>query len=157
MAKGKVGHRREERIRAFRILYGLSFHPPRDADHLDRLFVASPDPDSGVYPDGFKDATASGFAWELAAGVWRNREELDTLIEKFSQHWRVGRIAKVELAILRLALYEMLHRPDVPTKVAINEAVETAKEFGDENSKSFVNGILDAAAKAFANGEIGIH
>lgn len=95
------------------------------------------------------------YAWELVKGVWARREDLDAVVGRFSRHWKLGRIARVELTILRLALYEMLLRDDIPPKVAINEGVELAKAFGDENSKSFVNGILDAAAKAVAHGEIG--
>lgn len=98
-----------------------------------------------------------GFAWDLAYGVWSKQEELDRIIASLSQHWRIERIAKIELTILRLALFEILHRPDIPVKVAINEAIELAKQFGDENSRGFVNGILDAAAKAVEHGEIGVH
>ncbi len=101
--------------------------------------------------------TPKGFSWDLASGVWSKQEELDQIIAKLSQHWRIERIGRIELTILRLALFEILHRPDVPVKVAINEAIELAKQFGDENSRGFVNGILDAAAKALENGEIGVH
>ena len=64
-------------------------------------------------------------------------------------------VRKVELAILRLSLYEILHRQDIPLKVAINEAIELAKGFGDENSRAFVNGILDAVARAVDQGRFG--
>ncbi len=90
------------------------------------------------------------FARELVQGVTRHCEELDKTIASLSQHWKLSRIAKVELAILRLALYEMRHT-DMPVRAAINEAVELSKRFGDENSRAFINGILDAAAKEAAS------
>jgi len=89
---------------------------------------------------------------EAVSHTWADREQLDLIIEEHSQNWKVGRIAKVELTILRLALYEILHVADMPLRVVLNEAVELAKEFGDENSPAFVNGILDSVAKAVAQG-----
>ncbi|MDD4648423.1 MAG: transcription antitermination factor NusB, partial [Desulfoplanes sp.] len=77
-------------------------------------------------------------------------KELDTTIARFSKHCKLNRIAKIELTILRLAVFEMLHVPDVPVRVTINEAIELAKKFGDDNSRTFVNGILDAVAKDVA-------
>mgnify|MGYP001553491040 CR=1 FL=1 len=64
------------------------------------------------------------------------------------------RIGRIEMTIIRLALFEMLRRDDIPLKVAINEAIELAKQFGDDQSRSFVNGILDAAGKALENNEL---
>jgi len=150
---GKRPSRRRERERAFQILYGLLFEPPRDADDLSRIFSLTPDPEVL----GSAGAEAHGFAWELVQGVWSKQEELDRLVGQYSQHWRIERIARTDLTILRLALYEMLHRLDVPVKVAINEAIELARQFGDENSRGFVNGILDAAAKAIDDGELRLY
>ena len=99
-------------------------------------------------------AQPEGFAWELVLGVWSKQEELDKLIARYSQNWRIERMGKVELALLRLAAYELLFRDDVPPKVVINEAIELSRQFGDENSRSFVNGILDSAVKAVESGEI---
>ena len=87
------------------------------------------------------------YAWTLVEGVFDKYSQIDALITQHSQHWKLNRIAKVELTILRLSLFEMLFCPDIPFKVAMNEAIELAKDFGDDNSKTFVNGILDAAAK----------
>ena len=81
-------------------------------------------------------------------GVWSNVKNLDSVIERFSQNWRVDRLGKIELTLLRLAVFEMLYRADVPPKVAINEALELSTRFGDAKAKSFINGILDAAIKA---------
>lgn len=68
--------------------------------------------------------------------------EIDKIIEQFSDGWKVGRIGKVELAILRLAIYEMKYDDDIPCNVAINEAVEITKIYSTEEAKNFVNGIL---------------
>ncbi len=87
-------------------------------------------------------------------GVWSEQKELDTHLARFSQNWRIERMGKVEITLLRLALYEILFRADIPPKVAINEAVELSKQFGDEGSRGFVNGILDAAAKALESGQL---
>ena len=149
MPKNK-GPRRIGRRHAFQVLYGLDFFPVEGDKGLVRAFEAS-------FNTGFGEEKVSRgreFAWELVSGVWERMESLDKIITRFSRHWKIKRIAKVELAILRLALFEILFCEDTPPKVAINEAVELAKRFGDENSKNFVNGILDAAAKDLEKGGI---
>jgi transcription antitermination protein NusB len=87
------------------------------------------------------------FARELVDGVRREREELDALIERHSVGWTLDRIAPLERNILRVGLFELLHRPDVPTEVAIDEAVEAAKELCSADAPGFVNGILGAVAR----------
>ena len=87
-------------------------------------------------------------------GVWTHAAELDRHIARFSRNWRVDRMGRVELTLLRLAMYELLYRQDVPAKVAINEALELTRQFGEDNATSFVNGILDAAAKALEKGSL---
>ena len=94
---------------------------------------------------------------ELVLGVWKEHKDLNKILSGLSQNWRFERIGRIELTLLQIALFEMLNRPDVPPKVAINEAVELAKQFGDENSKNFVNGMLDAVAKAMESGKIKPH
>lgn len=93
------------------------------------------------------------FSEEIAAGVKETVEELDAIISEHAIGWTIERISKVDLAILRVALYEMLYRDDVPTGAAINEAVELAKRFGGDKSYSFVNGVLGAAAKKIEEAE----
>lgn len=153
-APGKAagrGTRRGGRRRAFEVLYGLTFAPAESPRDLERAFADTP----RAAAEG-EAGDRQDFAWDLVRGVWDRRAELDAVIAKFSRHWKIARIARIELTILRLALYEILHLPDVPPKVAINEAVELAKRFGDENSKGFVNGILDAVARTVDNGAPGI-
>jgi len=82
------------------------------------------------------------FARELAAGALRHRAEADEIIEQLAVDWTVERMAAVDRNILRLAIYEILHRPDIPDSVAVNEAVELAKKYGEEESPKFINGIL---------------
>jgi N utilization substance protein B len=92
------------------------------------------------------------FARELAEGVETHREELDRLISDNAVGWELGRIAPLERAILRTALYEILHRPDVPDEVAIDEAIETAKTYCGTEAPTFVNGILGGVMKGLSAG-----
>ncbi len=85
------------------------------------------------------------FSRELIAGVEVNRAELDDLIARHSKGWALERIAPLERSILRVALYEALHRDDIPVEVAIDEAVELAKAYCGADAPGFVNGILGAA------------
>ena len=90
---------------------------------------------------------ADPFTFDLVDGVLEFREELDGLIERFAKGWALDRIAPLERAILRVAIFEMLHRPDVPDEVAIDEAVEAAKELCAAEASGFVNGILGAVKR----------
>ena len=152
MSKGKNSTRRGERALAFQILYGLSFTPAQDEDALRHAYWQSPD--NADRDPSMDDATPpEGFAWELILGVWQQETALDAVVARFSRNWRVDRIGRIELTLLRLGLYEMLFRQDVPTKVAINEALELAKQFGEQSARPFVNGILDSVARAMDSGE----
>jgi N utilization substance protein B len=90
---------------------------------------------------------ASFFTRELIAGVLQHQDELDALIERYARNWTLDRIAPLERAILRVSLYEILHRSDVPDEVAIDEAVEAAKELCAAEAAGFVNGILGAVKR----------
>jgi transcription antitermination protein NusB len=90
------------------------------------------------------DRGATQFTRELVEGTAKEQPELDTLIEKHAVGWTLDRIAPLERNILRVALYELLHREDVPGEVAIDEAIEAAKELCGADAPSFVNGILGA-------------
>lgn len=149
------GTRRGGRRRAFEVLYGLCFSPAADGLRVDEALQRTPRSDAGNSPRTPGDR--EDFASELVHGVWRHSGELDEIISDYSQNWKLGRIARIELTILRLAIFEMLHRDDIPLKVAINEAVELAKRYGDDKAKNFINGILDAVAKAVEDGQLRIH
>jgi N utilization substance protein B len=90
---------------------------------------------------------ATGFTRELVEGTVRERAELDELIARHASGWSLERIAPLERNILRVALHELLHREDVPAEVAIDEAVEAAKELCSVDAPGFVNGILGAIAR----------
>ena len=90
---------------------------------------------------------ASMFTRELVEGVEVEQEELDGLIERFAQGWTLDRIAPLERNILRVGLHELLHRADIPDEVAIDEAVEAAKELCSAEAPGFVNGILGAVQR----------
>lgn len=101
-------------------------------------------------------AEAKPFTIELAEGVEAHRDELDEVISEYAKGWDLRRIAPLEKNIMRVALYEMNYRDDVPFEVAIDEAVETAKKFCGAEAPGFVNGILGAAARAMKDdGESG--
>lgn len=149
-SKGRKPTRRSERALAFQVLYGLTFSPATSLGGLRDAYTASPD----VADKGEFEGVPAGFAWELVEGVWKTATTLDEIIGRYSQNWRLDRMGKIELTLLRIAIYEMVYRTDVPAKVAINEALELSKQFGDANARSFINGILDAAAKAQETGEL---
>jgi transcription antitermination protein NusB len=93
------------------------------------------------------ERAATAFTRELVEGVEAERAELDELIARHSIGWSLDRIAPLERSILRVALHEVLHRPDVPDEVALDEAVEAAKELCAAEAPGFVNGVLAAAAR----------
>ena len=90
---------------------------------------------------------ADEFAWELVDGTGKHLPSLDEAISKLSTNWRLDRMPAVDKTILRISCFEILFRKDVPKIVTINEAVEIAKKFGETDSASFVNGILDKLDK----------
>ena len=83
-----------------------------------------------------------GYINDIVQGVMAKKEELDEKIRKYLKGWTMDRISKTDLAILRLAIYEITYRDDIPYKVSVNEAVELAKTFSDSTSSSFINGVL---------------
>lgn len=88
------------------------------------------------------------FVKKIVIGVNSNITKINDIIEENSENWRIGRISKINLSILRISIYEMLFDEEVPARVSINEAIELCKKYSDEKSVSFVNGILDRIFKA---------
>lgn len=125
--------RRKAREIALQVLYGLNFVDIDVQKALD-LFWGN-----FVAPKSAKE-----FAAFLVHGTCEHKEELDNLIAGCSDNWSLGRMSKVDINILRLAVFEFLYCDDIPPKVTLNEAVDLGKTFGSENSGSFINGILDA-------------
>ena len=125
--------RRELREHIFRLLFRAEFFAPEEMDEQEQLYVMHL-----AEPDG-ADAE---YIIEKTGHILKKLDELDERVNAVATGWRTGRMGKVDLTIIRLALYEMLYDDDVPTGVAINEAVELAKRYGSDDSASFVNGIL---------------
>lgn len=90
-----------------------------------------------------RDAETLRFALRLVEGAHAHKLEIDTMIQGVAQNWNISRMAVVDRNVLRLATFELLHCPDIPPKVAINEAIELGKRYSTQNSGAFVNGILD--------------
>jgi N utilization substance protein B len=134
-----VTTRRQARRTALDILY--------QSDVTD----ASPD----VVLDGWRDAgrTVTPFAEELVEGVHEHLPEIDLLLEEHSEGWTVARMATLDRTIMRVAVFELMHRPDIPTSVAISEAVEAATELSSDESRRYVNGILGRIARELGRPE----
>ncbi|MBJ6765119.1 transcription antitermination factor NusB [Myxococcaceae bacterium JPH2] len=137
-----MGARRTGRERALQALYQLEMTPSgSSAEALASAWAASQE-------DGKPEPDAVKFARELVDGVQGHLTEIDQLIEKHSHNWRLDRMSRIDRNVLRLGIFELKYRPDIPRKVSINEAVELGKNFGTEESSAFVNGLLDRVAVA---------
>jgi transcription antitermination protein NusB len=139
-----MGSRRTGRERALQALYQLEMAPGTPADALSAAWAAAASEPEG----GRVDAEAQKFAQELVVGVVEHRDEIDRLIEQHSHNWRLDRMSRIDRNVLRLGIFELKYRPDIPKKVSLNEAVELGKNFGTEESSAFVNGLLDRVAHA---------
>jgi len=130
-----MGGRRKSREFALQILYQIDMSHENARDALT-LFWQNFEISEG--PREFSE--------RLVEGVWQYKEELDGVIEKYSDNWRLKRISKVDRNILRLAIFEFFYCYDIPSNVTINEAIDLGKKFGSEKSGSFINGILDSVS-----------
>lgn len=128
-----MGSRHQARERALQILFQYDIHG-KPGLWLDEFWKQYP------LEEGSK-----AFTDQLVDGVVTHRTELDSLIGRYATNWKVSRMPIVDRNILRAGLYELLWMPDVPAKVTMNEAIELAKSFGDDEASKFVNGILDKA------------
>lgn len=128
-------NRREAREVALRGLYAIEVGKNKTQDVTKNIIKA-------VLTD---NTEAVKFAERLMLYTVDNSEEFDSIIDRHIKNWDVDRLAIVDKLILRMALSELLHFPDIPTKVTINEAIELAKSYSTRKSGNFVNGILDAA------------
>ena len=93
------------------------------------------------------DDEVKAFAEEIIKGTYKHLAEINKLIHECAKNWTLDRMGVVDRNVLRMAVYEILYRMDIPTSVTINEAIEIAKKFGTDESGSFVNGILDSVAR----------
>lgn len=130
-----TGQRRRARTIAFQVLCEINTTGHDPDKILEQLLE-----------EGQLSDINAGFARELVGGAVKNKQKIDNYIRRFAPAWPIEQLAVVDKSILRLAIYEVLLDNKVPTKVAINEAVELAKTFGSENSAKFINGVLGAVS-----------
>lgn len=144
--------RRRGRVCALQILYQLDlarelskdvFAPERVRQAIGRYWQSF----DAVGPED------EAFAERLVLGVAREVGVLDETISAVSHHWKIARMDRVDRNVLRLAAYEMLHCPDIPRAASINEAIEIAKRFSNNESAAFINGVLDQLARSKDAGE----
>jgi len=131
-----LGARRRAREIALQMLYQMEVNPvdPQEALELFWRNLSASQP-------------VKEFVGRIIAGVHGKREEIDKLIKKHSEHWRLERMDRVDKSILRMGVFEILFCDDIPARVAMNEAVDLGKKFGAEESGAFINGILDKISK----------
>ena len=133
MSKAQFAQRRDGRVAAMQFLYAWSLNLPANlANDLVTFFENCPEPREHY-----------AFGEEIIHGVIANIADLDARIKGLAHNWEFERIAKIDLAILRVAMFEMLYRKDIPPVVSINEAIDLSKQFSNLDSKRFINGILD--------------
>ncbi len=135
--KALFAQRRDGRMAALQYLYAWSLNRP---EHLS--------PDLALFFENLQAADGKprehyAFGEELIHGVIEHCDEIDGRIRGLAQNWDFDRIARIDLAILRLAIFEMIHRKDIPPVVSINEAIDLSKQFSNADAKRFINGILD--------------
>lgn len=138
MKPAPAGRRRSRQV-ALQVLFAFDLGGQADADRVFETFS-----DHFELPEG-----ARAFAKELVGGVAAHRDELDERISAAARNWRLERMAAVDRNLLRLAAYELVYL-GTPAQVAIDEAIELARQFGGDPSPSFVNGVLDAVAANLA-------
>ena len=126
------------RENAFKLIYSLEIQNVENVEEQIDLFFES---------NEIEDEATKKYIKDVILGIAKNKEEIVENIEKnLKEGWKITRISKMDLSVLKLAIYEIKHT-DVPYKVAINEAVELAKKYGEDKSKNFVNGILASVVK----------
>lgn len=142
-----MANRHLSRTLAMQTLYQWDFNGKPD-DQVVSMLEHNAHEIAADYDDG-------GFARQLVEGVIKHKHEIDTIISTYATDWPIEQITLVDRNILRLGTYEMKYADEIPTKVAINEAIEIAKQFGGESSGKFVNGVLGALYKDLEkNGKI---
>ncbi len=127
---------------AFRLIYSLEIQKIENLEEQIELYLECNDVNEEEAKEYIKDAII---------GITENEEEIKKLIEKnLKADWNIDRISKIDLSLLKLAIYEIKYN-EIPYKVAINESLELAKKYGEENSKNFINGILASIVKELTN------
>lgn len=133
MSKAQFAQRHDGRVAALQYLFAWSMNAPKNLAEDLRVFFEHCEAPREHY----------AFGEELIHGVIEHLAEIDSRIKGLAHNWEFERIAKIDLAILRLAMFEMIFRKDIPPVVSINEAIDLSKEFSNADAKRFINGILD--------------
>jgi N utilization substance protein B len=136
------GTRRKGRELALQALYQIEMTGDASASAVD-LFLRHFEGNPG----------AKEFARRLVSGTVSQRTAIDRLLDQCTENWKLGRLAKVDLVILRMATYELLFCPDIPAAVSLDEAIEIGKRFGSADSAPFINGVLDQIAQGGAKAD----
>lgn len=131
-----MGQRRKSRELAMQALYYFDMRKD-DSGEAYRLFCKHFEPEDGI----------RAFFEKIVEGTIANKTGIDQLIEKFSSNWRLSRMSGIDRNVLRIAVYEILYCSDIPSTVAINEAIDIGKKYGTKDSGAFINGILDAISQ----------
>ncbi len=131
--KAQFVQRHDGRVVALQFLFAWSMNHPQNLNEDIRVFIETLEHPREHY----------AFGEELIHGVVEHQAELDERIKGLVHNWDFSRIAKVDLAILRVSMFEMIYRKDIPPIVSINEAIDLSKEFSNADSKRFINGVLD--------------
>jgi N utilization substance protein B len=132
-----MGNRRKARVLALQAMYQCD-RSQGEADEVLPVFWSS---------QGRPEEETALFTEDLVRGVMREHRKIDAVLARLSRHWSLDRMAVIDRNIIRLALYEIFFRDDIPPKVTINEYVSIAKKYSTEESGSFVNGILDRSLR----------
>jgi N utilization substance protein B len=146
------GNRRQGREIALKMIYSLFDQDQSLQVALDDFWRAFRFRDD-ILGDALEDANQNvslevrTFAEELVRGVYDQLETIDETLHSYSTNWSLERMARVDLALLRLSTYELMCRPDIPVNVIINEAVEIGKRYGTKETPAFINGILDRISR----------
>ena len=131
-------NRSSMREEAFKILYSMQIQGNENKQEQIKLYIEN---------NNIHNEEAKKYIEDAIFGIENNKEEIDEQIKKnLKENWKIERVSKIDLSILRLAIYEIKYK-HIPFKVAINEAVELAKKYGEDTSKNFVNGILASIVK----------
>ncbi|MCR4655738.1 MAG: transcription antitermination factor NusB [Lachnospiraceae bacterium] len=138
--------RQDIREHLFRLLFRVEFTDSREYEEQTDLYFNSPSEEEDELDSGFSQKDDS-YIREKYTAILNKIADLDSIVGDASKGWDLGRLGKVELTILRLAAYEIIYDDDIPVGVAIDQAVELAKKYGQHESSSFVNGILGNIAR----------
>jgi N utilization substance protein B len=138
-----MGTRRQARELAMQALFSMDMKAEFSDTAMAEYCCCFP-PGKRVFP----------FFNYLVSGVLKHKKHIDSIIERYSNNWKIKRMACVDRNVLRVAVFELLYCADIPAKVAINEAIDIGKKFGTHETGSFINGIIDSIRIAIVNGQL---